>query len=56
MAGPTEVMMQEEQYLDALRDVSVYQLSGDRLTLLDTAGDALVVFTAQSKPASSGSN
>ena len=53
-AGPTEARMQEEQYLDALGHVSMFEVSADTLTLLDTAGDALVVFSAQSEPPPAG--
>jgi heat shock protein HslJ len=39
-----EMNMQETAYLDALTKVAAYEVSGDRLTLRDAAGGALLEF------------
>ncbi len=40
----SDVMGQEEQYLRALQEVESYRVAGDRLELMDAAGQPILVF------------
>ena len=43
---PTEVMDQEQAYFSALSATASYRVDGNRLTLLDAAGNVLAEFVA----------
>jgi len=47
MAGPPEVMEQEQAYLTALPKATVYKIEGSRLTLRDATGAAIAEYTAK---------
>jgi len=44
MAGPPDLMAQEDTFFRALSDVAAYQIDGDQLTLADADGNALLIF------------
>jgi heat shock protein HslJ len=43
---PQEVMDQEQAYFSALSATASYRVDGNRLTLLDAAGNVLAEFTS----------
>ncbi len=45
--APAAIIDQERAYLKALRKAKKFRVIGDRLEILDTAGDATLVFTKQ---------
>jgi len=49
MACADDVMNQEAAYLEALSQVQMYNITGDRLTLSDAGSTSVLVFTAQSQ-------
>jgi heat shock protein HslJ len=46
MACPEPIMQQEQAYLIALGTTTAYRIEGDELTLLDSNGNAVAVFSA----------
>ena len=46
---PSEVMTQEERFIDALKTTATYNIVGEKLTLKNAEGQATAVFTAQSQ-------
>jgi heat shock protein HslJ len=49
MACPDPIMQQERDYLDMLKNAATFEIADDELTLLDSDGNALAVFAAQSQ-------
>ncbi len=47
---PAGVMDQEDRYLDLLGSAAGYRIEGDRLTITDSAGNAVLVFRALPEP------
>ena len=54
MAGPPPLMTQETNYFTALGEAKSYMVSADKLSLLDTAGQPLVVYAAKAPVALTG--
>ncbi len=47
MAGPEDLMAQEEAYLQALPRATTYKVEGSRLMLRDSAGAAIAEYVAE---------
>lgn len=47
MAGPDDLMAQEDAYLAALEKVATYSIEGNRLEMRDAGGAAMVGYTAE---------
>ncbi|OFW58666.1 MAG: hypothetical protein A2133_08075 [Actinobacteria bacterium RBG_16_64_13] len=54
IAGPEPAMRAERLYFELLQQVRHYQMSGDRLTLLDANNNELLIFAAVSLAADTG--